>query len=129
MTARRVFLIVMFCIFSLATTGLAAEKKSPLDAWKPSFDPSGAKYRCIFYIHPVIKGVYAGIAMRDELWKRTNGQIYIDYKFLAQLGGEVEVLNQLQMGAIQGMGVSFGCRYQFRTSFRRGQPAVFNQLL
>ena len=108
MTARRVFLIMMFCIFSLATTGLAAEKKSPLDAWKPSFDPSGAKYRCIVsnISHPVIKGVYAGIAMRDELWKRSNGQIYIDYKFLAQLGGEVEVLNQLQMGAIQGMGVS-----------------------
>ena len=85
-----------------------AKKKRSLDKWKPAFDPSGAKYRCIVsnVSHPVIKGVYAGIAMRDELWKRTNGQIYFDYKPLSVLGGEVEVLNQLQMGAIQGMGVS-----------------------
>jgi TRAP-type C4-dicarboxylate transport system substrate-binding protein len=79
-----------------------------LDAWKPSFDPSGAKYRCIVsnVSHPVIKGVYAGFAIRDELWKRTNGQIYLDFKPFSMLGGEVEVLNQLQMGAIQGMGCS-----------------------
>ena len=79
-----------------------------LDAWKPAFDPSGAKYRCIVsnVSHPVIKGVYTGFAIRDELWKRTNGQIYLDYKPFSMLGGEVEVLNQLQMGAIQGMGVS-----------------------
>jgi TRAP-type C4-dicarboxylate transport system substrate-binding protein len=56
--------------------------------------------------HPVLKGVYTGFAIRDELWKRTNGQMYLDYKPFSMLGGEVEVLNQLQMGAIQGMGVS-----------------------
>lgn len=86
--------------------GLA--KQPSLDAWKPSFDPSGAKYKCIVsnVSHPSLKGVYAGFAIRDELWKRTNGQIYIDYKPFSMLGGEVEVLNQLQMGAIQGMGVS-----------------------
>ena len=85
-----------------------AKKASPLDTWKPSFDPSGAKYKCIVsnVSHPVIKGVYTGFALRDEIWKRTNGQIYIDFKPLSMLGGEVEVLNQLQMGAIQGMGVS-----------------------
>lgn len=86
--------------------GLA--KNPSLDTWKPSFDPSGAKYKCIVsnVSHPDIKGVYAGFAIRDELWKRTNGKIYIDYKPFSMLGGEVEVLNQLQMGAIQGMGVS-----------------------
>ena len=86
----------------------ALAKKPSLDAWKPNFDPSGAKYKCIVsnVSHPVIKGVYAGFAIRDELWKRTNGQIYLDYKPFSMLGGEVEVLNQLQMGAIQGMGVS-----------------------
>ena len=86
----------------------AAPKGPSLDAWKPNFDPSGAKYKCIVsnVSHPVIKGVYAGFAIRDELWKRTNGQIYLDYKPFSMLGGEVEVLNQLQMGAIQGMGVS-----------------------
>lgn len=51
-------------------------------------------------------GVSTGFAIRDKLWEKTNGQIYIDYKPLSILGGEVEVLNMLQMGAIQGMGVS-----------------------
>lgn len=90
------------------TKPMPAKKASPLDKWKPGFDPSGAKYKCIIsnVSHPVIKGVYAGFMLRDELWKRTNGQIYVDFKPLSMLGGEVEVLNQLQMGAIQGMGVS-----------------------
>ncbi|MBW1893947.1 MAG: TRAP transporter substrate-binding protein [Deltaproteobacteria bacterium] len=109
MTSRRLGIIVIMCILCMGMiAGTAIAKKSPLDAWKPDFDPSGAKYKCIVsnISHPVIKGVFAGLAIRDELWKRTNGQIYIDYKPLAVLGGEVEVLNQLQMGAIQGMGVS-----------------------
>ena len=86
----------------------AFAKKSPMDAWKPKFNPKGAKYRVIVsnISHPAIKGVYTGIAIRDELWKRTNGKMYFDYKPFRILGGEVEVLNQLQMGAIQGMGVS-----------------------
>ncbi|GAB6097841.1 hypothetical protein JCM14469_40950 [Desulfatiferula olefinivorans] len=90
------------------TAAKAPAKESPLDKWKPSFDPSGATYKCIVsnVSHPVLKGVYTGFALRDELWKRTNGQIYVDFKPLSMLGGEVEVLNQLQMGAIQGMGVS-----------------------
>ena len=103
--------VLVICVI-LAVVGLwfspGFAKKPSLDAWKPSFDPSGAKYKCIVsnVSHPVIKGVYAGFAIRDELWKRTNGQIYLDYKPFSMLGGEVEVLNQLQMGAIQGMGVS-----------------------
>ncbi|MFZ7111498.1 MAG: TRAP transporter substrate-binding protein [Desulfatiglandales bacterium] len=44
--------------------------------------------------------------MRDLLWERTGGQIYFDFKPFSMLGGEVEVLNQLQMGGIQGMAVS-----------------------
>ena len=105
--------------FVIATVGLvcmglmlapvwAAKKKPSLDKWKADFDPSGAKYKCIVsnVSHPVIKGVFAGFAIRDELWKRTKGQIYLDYKPFSMLGGEVEVLNQLQMGAIQGMACS-----------------------
>ncbi len=90
----------------ILTTGFASAGK--LDAWKPDFDPSGAKYKCIVsnVSHPVLKGVYAGFALRDELWERSDGQIYIDFKPFSMLGGEVEVLNMLQMGAIQGMGVS-----------------------
>jgi len=89
--------------------GLAFAAKAPsLDAWKPKFDPSGAKYKVIIsnVSHPVLKGTYAGFQLRDELWKRSGGQMYVDYKPFSMLGGEVEVLNQLQMGAIQGMLVS-----------------------
>ena len=99
----------IICLISLGlVVGPAFAKKPSLDAWKPKFDTKGAKYKFIVsnVSHPVIKGVYAGFAIRDELWKRTNGQMYLDYKPFSMLGGEVEVLNQLQMGAIQGMGVS-----------------------
>ena len=103
-----IILIAGLACCALFAGPVSAKKKPSLDAWKASFDPSGAKYKCIVsnVSHPVIKGVYTGFAIRDEMWKRTNGQIYIDYKPFSMLGGEVEVLNQLQMGAIQGMGVS-----------------------
>ncbi len=110
MTSKKVTVVVLLgvlCLFFL--TGLAVARTAPsLDAWKPAFDPATAKYKCVLsnVSHPVIRGVFFGFAFRDELWKRTNGQIFIDYKPFSILGGEVEVLNQLQMGAIQGMGVS-----------------------
>ncbi len=105
---RKGFIFVACLVVLALTAGPAVAKGPSLDKWKPSFNPSGAKYKCIVsnVSHPVIKGVYTGFAIRDELWKRSNGQIYIDYKPFSMLGGEVEVLNQLQMGAIQGMGVS-----------------------
>jgi TRAP-type C4-dicarboxylate transport system substrate-binding protein len=106
---QRLAIVVMACFISVGLiVGSAAAQKPSLEQWKPSFDPSTAKYKCVVsnVSHPVIKGVYAGFAIRDELWKRTNGQIYLDYKPFSMLGGEVEVLNQLQMGAIQGMGCS-----------------------
>jgi TRAP-type C4-dicarboxylate transport system substrate-binding protein len=106
---KRLAIVVTVCLISLGLiVGPAAGQAPSLDKWKPAFDPSGAKYKCVVsnVSHPVIKGVYAGFAIRDELWKRTNGQIYIDFKPFSMLGGEVEVLNQLQMGAIQGMGCS-----------------------
>jgi TRAP-type C4-dicarboxylate transport system substrate-binding protein len=109
MTVKKAVIILGVCLVSLGLlSGPVLAAGPSLDAWKPAFDPSTAKYRCIVsnVSHPVLKGVYAGFAMRDELWKRTNGQIYIDFKPFSMLGGEVEVLNQLQMGAIQGMGVS-----------------------
>ena len=108
-TYRPLFIIILILMsVALVCSPALAKKKPSLDAWKPAFDPSGAKYKLIVsnVSHPVIKGVYTGFAIRDELWKRSNGQIYLDYKPFSMLGGEVEVLNQLQMGAIQGMGVS-----------------------
>ncbi len=101
---------ILSCLAALLAVTLvvavgAQEKKNPLEAWKPAFDPSGAKYvmKVSNISHPVIEGIAAGYRIRDELWKRTNGQIYFDFYPLAQLGGEVEVLNQLVMGAVQGM--------------------------
>ena len=98
---------LVFVVCCMAITP-AFGKGPSLEKWKPAFDPSGAKYKLIVsnVSHPVLKGVYTGFAIRDELWKRTNGQMYLDYKPFSMLGGEVEVLNQLQMGAIQGMAVS-----------------------
>ncbi len=90
----------------VATAGLSmAAKKNPLENWKPKFDPSGAKYvmKVSNISHPVIEGVGVGYRIRDRLWEETNGQIFFDYYPLAQLGGEVEVINQLMMGSIQGM--------------------------
>ncbi len=109
MRRRSVWVLAVICLVSLGLMiSPAMAKKPSLDKWKPSFDPKTAKYKLIVsnVSYPVIKGVYTGFAIRDELWKRSNGQIYLDYKPFSMLGGEVEVLNQLQMGAIQGMGVS-----------------------
>jgi TRAP-type C4-dicarboxylate transport system substrate-binding protein len=109
MELRRFLTIALICLIGIGLVITPALAEGPsLDAWKPQFDPSGAKYKIIVsnVSHPDIKGVYAGFAIRDELWKRTNGQMYLDYKPFHVLGGEVEVLNQLQMGAIQGMSCS-----------------------
>ncbi|MBW2437759.1 MAG: TRAP transporter substrate-binding protein [Desulfobacterales bacterium] len=102
------FCATLFLIVFALLISPALAKGPSLEKWKPAFDPSGAKYKFIVsnVSHPVLKGVYTGFAIRDELWKRSNGQMYLDYKPFSMLGGEVEVLNQLQMGAIQGMAVS-----------------------
>jgi TRAP-type C4-dicarboxylate transport system substrate-binding protein len=101
-------LMAVLMLLTISAFSVSAQQKSPLDAWKPPFDPSGAKYKLVVsnVSTPALKGVFAGFAIRDELWKRTNGQIYLEYKPFSMLGGEVEVLNQLKMGAIQGMAVS-----------------------
>ncbi len=109
MLFRKTLLLAFCSLFVLGVYIEPALAGSPsLEAWKPQFNPSGAKYKLIVsnVSHPAIRGVYTGFAIRDELWKRTNGQMYLDFKPFSMLGGEVEVLNQLKMGAIQGMGVS-----------------------
>lgn len=108
MKRKRLFIVALCCLVSLFFGGISFAAAPSLDAWKPSFDPSGAKYKVVVSCvsHPGMRGIYAGFAMRDSLWEKTNGQVYLDFKPLSVLGGEVEVLNQLQMGAIQGMGCS-----------------------
>ncbi len=105
---KRVFFSVLVCVIGVVLVcNFAFAKKDPLAKWKPKFDPSGAKYKCIIsnVSHPMLDG-FAGFTMRDLLWERTGGKFYLDFKPFSMLGGEVEVLNQLQMGAIQGMAVS-----------------------
>ncbi|MFH1137907.1 MAG: TRAP transporter substrate-binding protein [Pseudomonadota bacterium] len=107
---KKWFLIVLALAMavSLLVFNQPSTAQNPMDAWKPGFDPSGAKYKIVVsnVSHPAIKGVYTGFAIRDELWARSKGQMYFDYRPFSQLGGEVEVLNLLQSGAIQGMSVS-----------------------
>ena len=93
MKVERLAFLVTVCLISLGlVVGSAIGAPPSLEKWKPAFDPSGAKYKCVVsnVSHPVLKGVYAGFAIRDELWKRTNGQIYFDFKPFSMLGGEVE---------------------------------------
>jgi TRAP-type C4-dicarboxylate transport system substrate-binding protein len=101
--------LLVWLLLGLVASGSAfAQQKPSLDAWKPAFNPSGAKIKFVVsnLSNPGIKGVFAGFLIRDELWKRTDGRMYMDFKPFGVLGGELEVLNQVQMGAIQGMAVS-----------------------
>ncbi|MBE9486601.1 MAG: TRAP transporter substrate-binding protein [Desulfuromonadales bacterium] len=103
---KKIILLLLLLALCLPGAVLAAEKKKdPLAAWKPKFDPSGAKYTYILsnISHPVIEGVAAGYRIRDKVWEKTNGQIYVDFRPLAQLGGEKDVISKLKLGAVQGM--------------------------
>ncbi len=88
----------------LGTTGLASAN-DVLSAWKPKFDPSGAKYTYILsnIAHPGIAGIGVGYKIRDKIWERSNGRIFVDFRPLAQLGGEKDVISKLKIGAVQGM--------------------------
>lgn len=102
---KKIFIVLLLalCMPSLA---LAAEKKkNPLEAWQPKFDPSGAEYTYILsnVSHPVIEGVGAGYRIRDKVWEKSNGRLYVDFRPLSQLGGEKDVISKLKLGAIQGM--------------------------
>ena len=83
----------------------AEEKKDPLAAWKPQFDPSGAEHTYILsnISHPVIEGIAVGYRIRDRVWSESAGRLYVDFRPLAQLGGEKDVLNKLKLGAVHGM--------------------------
>jgi len=102
--------LLMMAVCMALTMGLgqgfaAEEKKDPLAAWKPNFDPSGAEYTYILsnVSHPVIEGVGFGYRLRDRVWNDSNGRLYVDFRPLAQLGGEKDVINKLKLGAVHGM--------------------------
>ena len=94
-------LVLVGCIFLSS----AFAKDDPLSRWKPSFDPSKAKYTYLLSCvgHPAIEGVAVGFRIRDRVWEETNGQLYVDFRPLSQLGGEKDVINKLKFGAIHGM--------------------------
>ncbi len=96
-----VLLLLTLCL----PAPLLAAKKTALEAWKPAFDPSSAKYTYLLssVAHPVIEGAAIGYRIRDKVWEKSGGRLYVDYRPLAQLGGEKDVISKLKIGAIQGM--------------------------
>jgi TRAP-type C4-dicarboxylate transport system substrate-binding protein len=98
-------LTLLLATTCLLSSAMAEEKKDPLAAWKPKFDPSGAEYTYILsnVSHPVIEGVGVGYRIRDAVWEKSGGRLYVDYRPLAQLGGEKDVISKLKLGAVQGM--------------------------
>lgn len=99
-------LLVLLIVSMLAGSLLAEEQKTdPLANWKTKFDYSKAEYTYILsnVSHPAIQGVANGYNIRDSLWEKSNGRIYVDYRPLAQLGGEKDVISKLKIGAVQGM--------------------------
>lgn len=87
----------------LATTATASS--DVLADWQPKFDPSGAEYTYLVsnVTHPGIAGIGVGYKIRDRVWEKSNGRLYVDFRPLSQLGGEKDVINKLKLGAIQGM--------------------------
>jgi len=88
-----------------ATLAAAEQKADPLEAWKPKFDPSGAQYTYVLsnVDTPMIEGIGVGYKIRDKVWEKSKGRLYVDFRPLAQLGGEKDVISKLKLGAVQGM--------------------------
>jgi TRAP-type C4-dicarboxylate transport system substrate-binding protein len=98
--------LLSLCLFGLLTGPLhATEKADPLEAWKPKFDPSKAQFTYILsnVDHPAIEGIAVGYHIRDKVWERSNGRLYVDFRPMAQLGGERDVISKLKLGAVHGM--------------------------
>jgi TRAP-type C4-dicarboxylate transport system substrate-binding protein len=100
---EQIFLV--FLMASLMGGTAVAEKSDPLASWKPKFDPSKAQYTYLLsnIAHPVMEGVANGYRIRDAVWERSGGRLYVDFRPLAQLGGEKDVINKLKMGAVHGV--------------------------
>jgi TRAP-type C4-dicarboxylate transport system substrate-binding protein len=96
---------VLTVLTLLAGTSAKVSAADPLDSWKPNFDPSGAEYTYVLsnIAHPGIAGIGVGYHIRDKVWEKSNGRLYVDFRPLAQLGGEKDVIRKLKMGAVQGM--------------------------
>ncbi len=104
---KRIITASMFALLALALVPgfVAAATNDPLASWKPAFDPSGAKFKYILsnVSHPAIEGAGVGYKIRDKVWERSGGRLFVDFRPLSQLGGEKDVISKLKMGAIHGM--------------------------
>ena len=116
---RKLVLLATLGLVSMALLGCRNEEKElkpavetaapaaqdPLAAWKPAFDPSGAEFTYLLsnVSHPAMEGVAVGYRIRDKVWERSKGRLYVDFRPLSQLGEERAVLSKLRLGAIQGM--------------------------
>ena len=72
----------------LSSVQCSSKKDDPFAAWKPKFDPAGAKYTYLLstVAHPTINGVSVGYTIHDKVWEKTGGKIYVDFRPLGQLG-------------------------------------------
>jgi TRAP-type C4-dicarboxylate transport system substrate-binding protein len=104
-TMKKLFLVFLLALCLPGAVSAAEKVKNPLEAWQPKFDPSGAEFTYILsnVSHPVIEGVGAGYRIRDKVWEKSGGRLYVDFRPLSQLGGEKDVFSKLKLGAIQGM--------------------------
>jgi len=102
------------CFLRLLLAGLVGSllcspaMADPLEDWSPKFDPKGAQYTYLLsnITHPSQKAAAIGYHIRDTVWERSGGRLYVDYRPLAQLGGERDVINKVKMGAVHGMVLS-----------------------
>lgn len=63
-----------------------------------------AEYVLKLATHGVPKSpcIYAGVLFKQEVEERSNGRIDVQFFHSGQLGGDVEVLDKLMMGVVQG---------------------------
>ncbi len=102
---KRALLLAFLTLFLFCSLTQAAEKNDPLAAWQPAFDPSSAEFTYLLSCvgHPAIEGVAAGFKIRDTVWEKSKGRLYVDFRPLSQLGGEKDVISKLKLGAVHGM--------------------------
>jgi TRAP-type C4-dicarboxylate transport system substrate-binding protein len=102
--ARKFLLFAVLLLVGLPAI-LRADSQDPLAAWKPAFDPKGAQYTYLLsnVDTPIIEGIAVGYRIRDKVWERSEGRLYVDFRPFAQLGGERDVIQKLKMGQVQGM--------------------------
>lgn len=104
-------LILLFVVMLLGnpvlfgTQFVSAQDTDTMAKWKPKFDPTGAEFTYLLACvgDPAIEGVGVGYRIRSKVWEKSGGRLYVDFRPLAQLGDEVEVIGKLQSGEIQGM--------------------------